>query len=1029
MRSEPTIPLTPAQRRLWALAQLRPGDPYAAAPFAVELRGPLDAALLGRCLNEIVRRHAPLRAGIRLLGGELVQLIRPATPYELEVSDLSALSALERARRAQELTAALTRRPFDLAGEPLWRMLLLRLGEERHRLVVAVHRIVFDGPSLQIFMDELLSLYGGRPLPELAEEYCSQPHPQAAAYWSDRLRGAPAAMDLPLAGPRPAWSEQRAARVSRWIPPGVLAPLRELARRQRATMSTVLKAAWDVVLRQHGAGDVLVGASLPGRRTVAAGRLIGCFAQPVVLRSDLSGRAGLAMAFTELLAAVRREVLDAHTYGELPYEQVLRELKVTCEPGCRPFFQVMFAHLPPEPEGRAGGVAFAAANLRLETTPADLEITLADAEHGAVQAHLDYRLELLEEHTAERMLARMAGVLERIGRDPAARLSHLVLPDAAETDQVLRQWNATRAPYPAERCVHHLVTQQAARTPERVAVRAGTHAWTYRELEEAANRIGHHLRALGVTPETQVGLCLPYSPQMPAALLGILKAGGVCVPLDTPGQEHAPAIILAGPRHAPPPPGRRLVALEEAACRPSGPVQAPVTAANAACILSAPGVVLEHRNLTNLLTWAHRELGEKALAGVPLTGPLNSGAAMFAIFTTLTCGGTVLIADDGPARIPGAATVVVAAPSAHAALLNDDALPESAPIVISNGEPLPPPLLEQLYARESVDVVYNLYACTETSLFSLFTILAPGEPITIGRPVDNTTAYVLDPLLRPVPPGVAGLLYLGGAAVSRGYLGRPALTAERFIADPFSAEPGRRLYATGDLVRHRPDGRLQFLGRAGHQVRLRGCRVELSEVEAAILEHPAVAGACAMLTREQGADVLVAAVVPRPGTRTPAQEIRADLRRRLPAAMVPARLVLAPHLPLLPSGRLDRAQILLSYGGPPSPPPDPPSGLPACGLPACGPAETAVSAAWAEILGHAAGVNENFFDAGGTSLSLVMLGERLRRDFGADVHAGDLLRHPTVREMAALLTGAARPARPQAPPRPAAKAQPRRRER
>ncbi|NRQ38564.1 amino acid adenylation domain-containing protein [Nonomuraea sp. NN258] len=1040
MRSDLVVPLAPAQRRLWALAELRPDDPFYSIPFAIDLDGPLDVPALRRCLDEIVRRHAPLRAGVRQVDGDPVLAFGPAEPVDLPTTDLSGLSEDERALQADELTEELVQQPFELTGDRLWRAHLLRLAEHRHRLLVSVHHIVFDGPSIGILLDELTRLYAvaarGLPpaLPELPMDYAEHllrrrresGGAQAARvlrYWTDRLTGAPEAMELPLDGPRPAWSDHRCARVSVPIPAETLAPLRDLAAASQVTMFMLLKAAWDVVLRQHGVTDVLMGVPLAGRDSVQAGRLIGCFTQPVVLRTELAGDP----SFTELLAEVRRDVLNAHEHGEVPFEEVLRALQVTYDPSYYPFYQVTFSHQAEEPEREAAGVAFAVRHLRLETTPAELEITLADAGQGLL-AHLDYRLDLFEESIAERMPARFATVLERIARDGEARVSELTRPDAAETRLVVEEWNDSAVTYPADRCVHHLVEAQAERTPDAVAARHGARRWTYRELDEAANRVGHHLRMLGVAPETAVGVCLPRSLELLAVILGVFKAGGVYVPLDPelPGRrlrtlidDARPAMILAGPDQRPllTGMGTNLVTVDTAdrwamGARPAHRVESSVVAANAAYILftsgstgGPKGVVLEHRNLTNLLTWAHRELGAETFASVPLIGSMAFDVSMFEIFAPLTCGGTVVVAEDALslARTPGAETLslVVAVPSILAALLESGGVPASAPTVISTGEVLPPSVLADLYALETVETVHNMYAPTETTTFSLSNVVYPGEPIPIGRPVDNTVAYVLDARLRPVAPGVVGQLHLGGAGISRGYLNKPGLTAERFVPDPFSAAPGRRLYATGDMVRHRPDGRLQFVGRVDHQVKLRGCRIELGEVEAAMLDHPGVAEACAMVARgEDGSggkgDALVAAVVPRAGETLVPDELRAHLQRRLPGYMVPARVSISPGLPLLSSGKLDRQRILRDLAAAPAARHDEQD---------TGVAEKTVAAAWAEVLGHAVEVNQNFFDAGGNSLLLVLLRERLRQAFDTELHVTDLFRYPTVRTMAAFLSG------------------------
>jgi amino acid adenylation domain-containing protein len=1030
MSPDDPVPATPAQQRLWVLAEMRPGDPFYNIPFAVDITGPLRTPALERALDDVVRRHPPLRTTFRRHGSELLAQTsdapRPATP----LVDLADLAETHRERRAAELAAEFAGRPFDLGTGPLLRTLLLRLAPDAHRLLVNVHHIVFDGQSLEVFLTELLSRYEEHlkptpadppPLPTGVADVARARQAarerggaaEALRYWTARLAGAPEVMELPISAARPAETRHEAAYRSRLIPQEVLEPLRRLARGNRATMFMVLKAACDVLLRQHGARDVVMGLALSGRDSTDQAGLIGYLAQPVVQRQEFTGDP----TFRELLARVRADVLDAHEHPELPFEAVLQALGVAHDPSYYPLYQVMFGYQPRQPVRRAGGAEFAVSYLRLPTAKVELEFTLAETEDG-LDAQIGYRSDLFDATTIEQMLARLHTLLVRVGEDPDARVSQLILPSEAEWHQVVVEWNRTRADHPRDRCIHHLVEDQVDRTPDAVAAQAGDRRWTYRQLDEAANRVAHHLREAGVGPEVAVGVCLPRSLELLAALLGVFKAGGVYVPLDpalpvqrlrTLVEDARPAVIVADDAHAPLFDGvdARIVAPRDTADRPTGRVGSTVVAANAAYLLYTSGstgrpkgVVLEHRNLTNLLTWAHRTLGTELFRSVPLISSLAFDVSMWEIFTPLTCGGMVVVAEDAfaLARTPGAetTTLLTAVPSVLTELLRAGGLPPSARTVVSNGEVLPPSVLRDLYDTPHVDLVYNMYAPTETTTFSLYNVVRPGEPIPIGRPMDNTVAYVLDAAMRPVPPGVVGQLYLGGAGVSRGYLNRPDLTAERFVPDPFGGD-GQRLYATGDLVRHGPDGRILFVGRVDHQVKLRGCRIELGEVESTLLAHPDVAESCAVVIRRRTGDALAAAVMARDGATVEPAQLRAFLQARLPGYMVPEHLQVLPELPRLSSGKLDRTRVqrLLAEAAA-APDDEPPTGD----------TEQRVAAIWAELLGRAVGATENFFDAGGNSLLLVRLRERLRAEFRCEAGVVDLFRHPTVRAMAEYLTDA-----------------------
>ncbi|HEV2348033.1 MAG TPA: amino acid adenylation domain-containing protein [Actinocrinis sp.] len=1041
------MPLSATQRRLWVLGEMRPYDPFYNLPVTVDVDGPLDVAVLERCLDELVRRHPALRTAIRSVDGELAQVVDDLVPSGLPVRDLSQLPEAQREPRAERVADELAQEPFDLAAGHMFRPVLLRLGAERHKLVVCTHHSVFDGISAAIFQDELIALYQafaqGRPspLPE-PPDYRQHWEQQAAnaqreaqdslKYWTTRLTGAPDVMELPLKGPRPAHTGFEAARRTRFIPEATVAPLERVARETGATMFMVLQAACATLLHQHGAADVVMGTALSGRDTRASQRLVGYLAKPVVLRTEFADDP----RFTEVLARTRGDVLDAHDHPELAFEDVLRALEVANDPSYYPLYQVLFGYEQQRQPAQAAGLAFAGGFANLTTAKVELEFTLTRTADGLL-AQLAYRTDLFEDSTVERLLERLETLLERIGADPGATVSQLVQASEAERRLVVEAWNQTTAEYPGHLCIHELVEAQTERTPDAIAVQAAERTWTYRELEEAANRVARFLVDSGIRPEVRVGVHLPRSLELIAVMLGIFKAGGVYVPLDaglpalrlrTLVADAGIGLVLAGPEHVSmfDDLGARVVGFDRSdrgwlvGDLPADRVASPVVSSNAAYILftsgstgGPKGVVLEHRNLINIVTWAHRELGTELWESVPLISALAFDVCMWEIFTALGCGGKVVVAEDALAlaRTPGAetATVITAVPSIWAELLKIGGLPTSARTVFSNGEVLPPSVLRDLYALPGVETVYNMCAPTETTTFSLFNIVRPDEPIPLGRPMHNTTAYVLDARMRPVPPGVVGELYFGGAGVTRGYLNRPDLTAERFVPDPYSKRGGQRLYRTGDLVRHAPDGRILFVGRADHQVKLRGARIELGEVEAALLVHPGIGEACAMVVRGTTSlgDRLVAAVAPAPGTdegAVSAQDIRAALQERLPGYMVPSDIRVVSALPLLVSGKLDRKKVVALFPRPTD------AGAAADAVePPSGDVEQAVAVVWERILGRPAGATTTFFEAGGNSLSLIRLREALRDEFQQDIGVTDLFRHPTVRAMAQLLAGGPQP--------------------
>ncbi|MFF0223663.1 condensation domain-containing protein [Streptomyces sp. NPDC004629] len=1029
MTTHPPFPLTPAQRRLWALARMRPGDPFFSIPFAVTIDGPLHGPALAQALDHLLRRHPALRTRItRNPAGEPVQAVAAPEPVRPALVDCAEADPAGREKRAAEHTARFARTPFALEDGPLFRTELLRLDENTHRLLVAVHHIVFDGASLDVFTSELATLYDafalGRPapLPEPTVSYTDfltrraelDERNRAAhlRYWTRRLAGAPDVLELPVLRPRPVHSDHAGGRRTTVIPSSVVEPLRRLARGRRATLFMVLKAACDVVLGRFGGTAVLTGMAVSGRDSADSAGIVGYLARPVVLRSDLSDD----LAFGELVTRVRDDVLDAHDHADLPFDEVIDALGVTRDMSRHPLYQVMYTHQSAAPVHLAAGARLTVGELRLPTMKVDLAVDTVETDDGLL-ALVDYRTDLFDAATADRILGRLRTVLERVGADPGRTVFALGLPGEGERVALLDAWNPARDEPAEERCLHDLVEEQALRTPDAVAVETARQSWTYRELDTAADRVAHRLHAHGTAPETRVGICVTETPERVAALLGVLKAGGVCVPLDPalPAFRLRLAVdeigidtVVADARSASLFDHTRLHVLQVAPAAGGGTprVRARVSARNAAWILHTSGttsepraVVAEHRNLVSRLRWAGRNLPEGALDSVASCGPVDSHRAVFEVFAPLIHGGRVSTSEASgasaryvvppvPVPVPVPVAVAPAAPQSHPHTL------------ITGGDLLIPEAVQEAH-EAGARHLHHLYTCAETAGPALGGPLAPGEPVTLGLPA-GCTAYVLDPSGRLVPPGVIGELHIGGAAVTRGYAEQPRLTAERYLPDPFATRPGSRLYATGDLVRHTCDGRLVFAGRAGQQAVVRGTRVAFADVEAALLAHPEVARA--VVTRagdEDGAgagDRLVAAVTARPGASPTEEALRAYLLERLPGPMRPARIAVLDRLPLLPGGAPDRARIATALHGaaPPSTEEQP-----------LNETERLVARAWQTVLGRPVATGENFFDAGGNSLLLIRLQERLHTALGRRVDVVDLFRHSTVRAMAAFLAGGA----------------------
>ncbi|HEX7239391.1 MAG TPA: non-ribosomal peptide synthase/polyketide synthase, partial [Longimicrobiaceae bacterium] len=1041
--AEGEAPLSFAQERLWFLDRLMPGSAAYNLAGAIRLRGEVDAATLRRSLEEIVRRHETLRTVFAEVEGRPVQRVLPAGAVPLPAVDLSRLDPGTREGAARRAAEAAARAPFALEAGPPFRARLLRLGADEHLLVLVLHHIVGDGWSGGVLMREVGALYPAllagepSPLPPLPTQYADWALRQRdglrgdvveeqLAYWRERLAGL-AALDLPTDHPRPAVQSFRGATHRFEVPAAVMDGVRSLARGEGATLFMTLLAAWDLLLsRYSGEGDVAVGTAVSSRDRAGVAGLVGLFVDTLVLRVEVVPEEG----FRALLARARAAALEAFDRRDLPFERLVEEVQPERDLSRNPLFQVMLApqSAPPEPVELPGATLVPEP---LDGGAAILDLTLYTWERsdGGLDAGLEYAADLFEAGTARRMAAHLVQVLRAVAADPDRAVAELPLLLPAERAQLLEEWTATGRACP-ERSLHELFAEQAARTPDAAALRFEGRPTSYAELDRSANRLAHHLRALGVGPEVRVGLCVERTPEMVAAMLGVLKAGGAYVPLDPTypaGRleymlEDAGAAVVVSQAHLAerlPPGVPRLLLDAEAESIAARPDTAPEGAAepgNLAYVLYTSGstgrpkgVQVEHRSASQVVHFLRDGVRPEARAAVRGSTSVSYDVSVGEIFGTICWGGTLVLVEsvlELPRVADEGVRLVVTVPSAVAELLRAGGIPESVRAFDLAGEALPAALARELYALPGTERVLNLYGPTEDTVYSTWSEVERGaERVRIGRPVPGSWAYVLDPAGNPAPVGVAGELCLGGAGTARGYHGRPDLTAERFVPDPFAPEPGARVYRTGDLVRWIARGELEYLGRADQQVKVRGFRIEPAEVESALLGHPAVRHAV-IVARDgrAGGKRLVAYVVPAEGASPSAEELRVWLRLVLPEHMVPSAFVALETLPLTPSGKTDRRAL-----------PEPEQDAAAFVAPRTG-TEEVLSGIWAEVLGvERVGVEESFFDLGGHSLLAMQVVSRVRQAFGVEVPLRSLFQAPTVAALAArveALHGAGSPAAP-----------------
>ena len=1038
---EGALPLSFAQERLWFVGQWEPESAAYNIFDAVLIEGRLDAAALENSLGEVVRRHEVLRTTYAAEGGRPSQSISPAAGFELPAVDLSGLGAQERESEMLRLMREETERPFDLARGPLLRATLFRLEEERHALLFNMHHIVSDGWSAGVLVGELMTLYAaftsGRrpPLAELPIQYADfavwqrewlsgERLEAERAFWLDRLKGAPASLDLPTDYPRPAARTSLGATHHFALPPALCADVRSFCRRHQVTPFMLLLAAWNVLLWKYsGQADIVVGSPHANRNRTELEGLIGFFVNTLVLRTDLSGDP----TFAELLGRVRDVTVAAQAHQDLPFEKIVDDLQPARDPSRTPVFQVAFVFQnAPTAEMRAQGLRLSRLRLPTTTSKFDLTLTLTDAE-PSMPVEIEYSADLFAPDTIARLAAHFETLLADAVARPERRISALRVLTEEERHRLVAEWNATASAYPRRACVHELFERQAEESSEAVALTYGDREITYGELNVRANRLARYLAARGVGPESRVGVCLERGAEMIVALLGILKAGGAYVPLDAeyPRErlafmlEESGAGLLLTQRSlagALPAAGAELVCLEDASGeiathahanlpRVAGPENVAYVMFTSGSTGRPKGIAVTHRNIVRLVRqtdYARFGPDEVFLQ----FAPASFDASTFEIWGSLLNGARLVVFPHGRASLEelgrvvregGVTTLWLTAGLFHQMV--EGRLEDLRPLrqLLAGGDVLSPGHVRRALEGLPGCRVINGYGPTESTTFACCHPMedasrVPGHGVPIGRPISNTRVYVLDSGLRPAPVGVPGELFIAGDGLARGYLNRPGLTAEKFVPDPFGAEPGARMYRTGDLVKLLPDSRIEFLGRIDNQVKVRGFRIELGEVEAALAGHPEVEQSVVIARGGEAGDKrLVAYLVATDGAEPTAADLREYLKRRLPDYMIPSAFVRLEGFPLTVNGKVDRRAL---------PEPEAVSGGESYVAPRT-PTEEMLAGIWADLLqAGRVGVHDSFFDLGGHSLLATQVVARVGDNFGVSLPLKALFEAPTVAGLA-----------------------------
>ncbi len=1033
-------PLSFPQERLFLLDRITPGLGAYNVPTLVRIPATLDGGLLERAFDAVIARHEILRTRIELIDGAPAQEVMDARPFELSVFDVRSVPAAERDAEARRLLGELAARPFDLSGDILLRAGLAHLGDH-DLLLVVFHHAGSDHVSSALLFGELDELYGAllegrRPqLPELPIQYADYAQWQReqltgerlaelVGYWRAKLAGAPDRLELPTDRPRPAVQSYRGELREFTIDAELASRLRELARREGVSMFMLLLAAWGVLLHRYtGADDLVIGAPASGRHHDEIASLLGFFSNTLALRSDLSGDP----TFSELLARVKLTTLEAQIHQELPFEKLVEALNPDRAQSHSPVFQVLlgFDVAPARPPSLAGNVLEQLPTPGWRWSRFDLSIVLRDLTSGELRASVEYATDLFDASTIERLIGHLRTLLASAAGDPGKRLSQLGILTAEERHELLVERNDTDSTYD-HRCLHELFSEQAARTPDAIAVTSGGQRITYGELDRWTNQLARELADLGVTPGSLVGICVERGVELVSALLGVLKAGAAYVPIEPTYPPQRQELMLADcaasvliteerlrgvvdpkdatvlcvdsdrPRIAAQP-DERL----DLSANPDEPAYVIYTSGSTG---QPKGVQIRHRSVANLVAHMRERPGigpDDILANLTTPAfdlsvpdwylPLTTGARLVIVPREATLDGVELA--DWLART--GATFVQATPTTWQLLVDARWMGSPELKIVCGGEALPRALAQELLARAGS--LWHMYGPTETTVWSSALELGPGEgPVPIGSPIANTSFYVLDHHGQPVPIGVPGELYIGGDGVALGYLNRPELNAEKFVDDPF-AESGP-LYRTGDLMRWRENGTLEFLGRIDQQVKLRGFRIELGEIEAVLDSHPDVGASVVIVREDKPGDQRLGAYIVAAGDEAPElEDLRRLLRTKLPPFMVPSAFVVLPSLPVTANGKLDRAGLPAPDGARPD--------LARSFAAPETPLQETLASIWREVLAvDRVGIDDDFFDLGGHSLLAVKMLARVQEALGLDLYLGRVFEASTIRELSASIS-------------------------
>ncbi len=1046
-------PLSYAQQRLWFLDQLEPGSPLYNLHLSLRLQGKVDFDALHQAINTIISRHEALRTTFQMQGNQACQVILPEYKLDLPTSDLSHILPAEREGKVCSIVIEEAQRPFDFSMQPPLRARLLKFDEEDHVFIMIIHHIIIDGWSLGVFNKELGLLYSAicsgkeAALPDLPVQYIDfsdwqrqrlqdEVLEKQIKYWVDQLDGAPPLLELPTDRPRPAENSICGARQAIILPKELTAGLKTLCQQEQVTLFMILLAAYQTFLfRYSGQDDIVIGSPVASRIQPEIEGLIGFFINALVFRTDLSGNP----TFRDLLARVKKTALDAYSHQDIPFEKLVEKLKPQRNLSYSPIYQVAFAfqnmHTKPL---SLQGLTVTPLEIDRGTATFDLSLFVINTDQG-LKILFEYNTDLFDDTTIGRMLGHYQQLLEGIVEDPDQTISTLPLLADAEKNLMLKTWNDTQADYPKDKSLVQLFEQQVLNTPDQFAVATETNTLTYAQLNARANQVAHYLRNKEVKTGSIVGLCLGRSTEMFIGMLGILKSGAAYLPLDPDYPPERLQFMISDCKVS------TVITLsqyqEMVACFHTKTVcldtdwQAISSEADENPLLDIhpenlcyiiytsgstgmpKGVLIEHRNIVHSVT-ARINYYPETVKKFILLSSFAFDSSVAGIFWTLYQGGTLYLPRQGDEkdlyRIAAIIeeerpTHMLSLPSVYNLLLNTPLATDTAneqPLtslntVIVAGEACPPALIEQHHEKLPQAVLYNEYGPTEGTVWSTVYRTGPQDlplnQVPIGKPIQNVQTYILDPEQQPVPIGVKGELYIGGAGVAHGYLNNDVYNRTKFIVNPFLTNTKERIYRTGDLARFLPDGNIMFMGRIDSQVKIRGYRIELGEIESIITSHPAISEAV-VIDREDtpGDKRLVAYIINQQGHDLTTPSIKEFLLEKLPAYMAPTSYVFLDRFLLTPNGKVDRKAL-------PAPDHAALKSGEEC-VPPRSETEKILVKIWADTLNiEKVGIHDNFFDLGGHSLLGVYLLNNIEKATGKRLPIAALFKTPTIEGMSSFL--------------------------